>query len=200
MSDAEEHSKSAGLIDHRSDFRDEASPGGHVADASTDKLRGQSWSEKRPVGCGCEGLHSQGAVGSDLAEDRAGLDPRPLWDRLFDHEGTRPERLDLQGLLANLQAPDQTRGQAFIRNRLVYFGLRNYDFPEAQTALVEKSKALLLKEWRNARYVCENYCANTGSGGEEGGRSDRFYHWGGLLGLMAFIEAGILPAPETPHN
>ena len=45
--------------------------------------------------------------------------------------------------------------------------------------------------------VCENYSADTGAGGEVP-TSDRFYHWGGLLGLMAFSEDGGLPGPEQP--
>jgi hypothetical protein len=28
--------------------------------------------------------------------------------------------------------------------------------------------------------------------------SDWFYHWGGLLGMVALIEAGVLGAPEEP--
>ncbi len=68
-------------------------------------------------------------------------------------------------------------------NWLVYLGLRRYDLPEARRALVEKSRALLLKEWRTHGHVHENYCADTGAGCNAE-RSDAFYHWGGLLGLM----------------
>lgn len=69
-------------------------------------------------------------------------------------------------------------------NWLVYLGLRRYDLPEARQALVSKSRALLLKEWREHGHVHENYCADTGQGANAE-RSDAFYHWGGLLGLMA---------------
>jgi putative isomerase len=68
-------------------------------------------------------------------------------------------------------------------NWLVYLGLRRYELPEARTAMIEKSKALLLKEWRKHGHVHENYCADTGEGCNAE-RSDPFYHWGGLLGLM----------------
>ena len=72
-------------------------------------------------------------------------------------------------------------------NFLVYLGLRLYDLPQARQDLVEKSSALLLKEWRSHGHVHENYNAVTGEGC--GNRSsDRFYHWGGLLGLMGFME------------
>jgi putative isomerase len=72
-------------------------------------------------------------------------------------------------------------------NWLVYLGLRRYDLPEARGALVEKSRALLLKEWREHGHVHENYCADTGQGCNAE-RSDAFYHWGGLLGLIAGLE------------
>lgn len=72
-------------------------------------------------------------------------------------------------------------------NFLVYLGLCNYDLPEARKALVEKSEALLLKEWREHGHVHENYHADTGTGCDAG-NSDAFYHWGGLLGLISVLE------------
>lgn len=98
--------------------------------------------------------------------------------------------------------PEQTywRGRIWApMNFLVYLGLREYDLPKAQAELAEKSQALLLKEWREHGHVHENYNADTGEGCDKP-NSDRFYHWGGLLGLMAFIQAGYLPAPEKPLN
>jgi hypothetical protein len=83
----------------------------------------------------------------------------------------------------------------------VYLGLRNYPgLPEAEQArrdLAERSAALLLKEWREHGHVHENYSADTGEGCDKS-NSDRFYHWGGLLGLIALIEAGHLGGPEKP--
>jgi len=78
-------------------------------------------------------------------------------------------------------------------NFLVYLGLLNYDLPQARKDLAEKSRALLMKNWLEHGYVCENYSAITGEGGEIA-NSDRYYHWGGLLGLPALIEAGYLNA------
>ena len=72
-------------------------------------------------------------------------------------------------------------------NFLVYLGLQRYDLTAARRALVEKSQTLLLKEWREHGHVHENYCANTGQGCNVE-RSDAFYHWGGLLGLIVLIE------------
>lgn len=72
-------------------------------------------------------------------------------------------------------------------NFLVYWGLRNYNLPEVSKQLVDKSVALLLKEWNEHRHIHENYCAYSGEGCNKK-NSDPFYHWGGLLGLMPFIE------------
>lgn len=74
-------------------------------------------------------------------------------------------------------------------NFLVYLSLRNYDLPEAVKDITEKSKALLMKNWLEHGFVCENYCAITGLGGERHD-SDRYYHWGGLLGMPALMESG----------
>jgi len=83
-------------------------------------------------------------------------------------------------------------------NFLVYLGLRNYNFEEAVKArkdLVQKSRDLLLLDWNNRRHVRENYDTETGIGEIEK-RSDSFYHWGGLLGLISLIEEEMVEAPE----
>jgi hypothetical protein len=74
-------------------------------------------------------------------------------------------------------------------NWLVYLGLRNYDQPAARRALADRSGALLLREWREHRHIHENYNADTGQGCDSR-RSDAFYHWGGLLGLIPLVENG----------
>jgi glycogen debranching enzyme len=98
--------------------------------------------------------------------------------------------------------PEQTywRGRIWApMNLLVYLGLRRYDLPNARAALAEKSKQLLLKEWLEKGHVHENYNPDTGEGCDRP-NSDRFYHWGGLLGLIAFIEAGVMAGPEIPFE
>jgi len=73
-------------------------------------------------------------------------------------------------------------------NFLVYLGLRNYPaLADARSALADKSGRLLLKEWRASGHVHENYSAVTGQGCGTAS-SDAFYHWGGLLGLVALME------------
>ena len=95
--------------------------------------------------------------------------------------------------------PDQNywRGRIWApMNFLVYLGLRNYALPQARADLAEKSRALLLKEWLTNGHVHENYNGDSGEGCDVP-NSDRFYHWGGLLGLIAFLEAGMLGEPEA---
>ena len=50
--------------------------------------------------------------------------------------------------------------------------------------LAAKSEELLLKEWRSQGHVHENYNAYDGMGCNLK-RSDKFYHWGGLLAYIA---------------
>ena len=76
-------------------------------------------------------------------------------------------------------------------NFLVYLGLRNYDFPDVRHEFAEKSKNLLLKSWLSRGYVFENYNAVTGEG-DDVVRSDKFYHWGALLGYISLIENGVV--------
>jgi hypothetical protein len=77
-------------------------------------------------------------------------------------------------------------------NYLVYLGLRNYDEPEARRLLAEKSAALFNREWSRNGHVHENYNAMTGEG-DDVTSSDRYYHWGALLGLIQLDEAGAGP-------
>jgi putative isomerase len=89
--------------------------------------------------------------------------------------------------------PDQDywRGRIWApMNYLVYLGLRKYPrLAGTRRDLVERSVALLMAEWRAHGRVYENYCAETGLGGNVP-NSDPYYHWGGLLGFIALIEAG----------
>jgi len=75
-------------------------------------------------------------------------------------------------------------------NYLVYLGLLNYETPvavQARKQLAEKSMALFLHEWNEKGHVHENYSA-TSDDSDTVHSSDRFYHWGALLGLMEYEE------------
>jgi putative isomerase len=74
-------------------------------------------------------------------------------------------------------------------NYLVYLGLCNYDMPKLQQEFADRSYALFLKEWKQKRHVHENYNAITGTG-DDVTSSDRFYHWGALLGYVKAVDSG----------
>ena len=120
-------------------------------------------------------------------------------ERMIEKHFYNPDEFWGEWIMPSISRDDPAYGdQSYWRGRiwapmnlLVYLGLRNYDLPQAQADLVEKSVNLLLKEWREEGHVHENYNADTGTGCDKN-NSDRFYHWGGLLGLIAFIEAGYM--------
>jgi len=72
-------------------------------------------------------------------------------------------------------------------NYLVYLGLENYDLPEMRQQLATRSFALFLKEWKENGHVHENYNAILGTG-DDVSNSDRFYHWGALLGYIEYLQ------------
>jgi hypothetical protein len=72
-------------------------------------------------------------------------------------------------------------------NYLVYLGLANYPDAKTRSAFAEKSYELFLKEWKENGHVHENYNATLGSG-DDVANSDRFYHWGALLGYVEYLE------------
>jgi putative isomerase len=72
-------------------------------------------------------------------------------------------------------------------NYLVYLGLRNYDDPEVSRQFAQKSYELFLQEWKKNGHVHENYNGATGVG-DDVRSSDRFYHWGALLGYIQYLQ------------
>jgi len=72
-------------------------------------------------------------------------------------------------------------------NYLVYLGLQNYADTEVRKQFAQKSYDLFLKEWRENGHVHENYNAIQGTG-DDVQNSDRFYHWGALLGYVQYLE------------
>jgi putative isomerase len=82
-------------------------------------------------------------------------------------------------------------------NYLVYLGLRNYDQPEVSRQFAEKSYDLFLQEWKKNGHVHENYNGMTGTG-DDVQSSDRFYHWGALLGYIQYLnETEPLPSSRA---
>jgi len=74
-------------------------------------------------------------------------------------------------------------------NFLVYLGLLNYQEIAVRKDFAQKSYDLFLKEWKENGHVHENYNATLGSG-DDVANSDRFYHWGALLGYVEYLEQG----------
>ncbi len=96
--------------------------------------------------------------------------------------------------------PDQDywRGRIWApTNFLAYLAMRKQGLRTECTDLARKSRELLLKEWREHGHVHENYNGTTGEGCDRG-NSDKFYHWGGLLALIALMDAGCAAGPEQP--
>jgi hypothetical protein len=75
--------------------------------------------------------------------------------------------------------------------------LRNYDFTDVSREFADKSYALFLKEWTEHGHVHENYNAILGSG-DDVSSSDRFYHWGALLGYLKYLQE-TSPVPAAVH-
>ena len=69
-------------------------------------------------------------------------------------------------------------------NYLTYISLKHAGLKKECNDLAKKSEELLLKEWRLCGHVHENYSCYDGMGCSVK-RSDKFYHWGGLLAYIA---------------
>ncbi len=82
-------------------------------------------------------------------------------------------------------------------NYLVYLGLQNYSNSAVRRDFAQKSYDLFVKEWTEKGHVHENYNAMTGTG-DDVTSSDRFYHWGALLGYVQYLEMnGESKAPDS---
>ena len=82
-------------------------------------------------------------------------------------------------------------------NFLVYLALQGTELGQVRADLAEKSKTVFMKEWLELHHVHENYNSITGEGCDAR-NSDKFYHWGALLPLVAIIESGRLPGFGKP--
>ena len=80
-------------------------------------------------------------------------------------------------------------------NFLVYLGMKDYRTPtvdKARADLVERSRNLLMKNWKENGGIYENYNSVTGAGGDAGA-SDAFYHWGALLTFIGILRGATDP-------
>lgn len=119
--------------------------------------------------------------------------------RMADGHYYNPEEFYGQWMLPSIARndpafPDQNywRGRVWAPlNFLVYLALARTELEDVKKDLAEKSASLFLKEWTEHRHVHENYSAVTGEGCDSG-NSDKFYHWGALLCVVAFSQAGYI--------
>lgn len=93
---------------------------------------------------------------------------------------------------------DYWRGRVWAPlNFLVYLALCNHpDLARMRADLADKSAVLLKNEWDAHRHIHENYNAITGEGCDKPS-SDKFYHWGALLGVISMAENGLIPGLGT---
>jgi glycogen debranching enzyme len=116
-------------------------------------------------------------------------------DRMVDQHLRNPAEFGGEFVIPSISKSDPAyKDQDYWRGRvwgpmnyLVYLGLRNYDLPVARKELADKSLSLFLKEWRQNGHVHENYSSILGEG-DDVRSSDRFYHWGALLGYITYLE------------
>jgi|EP01046_Picozoa_sp_COSAG06_P021195 putative isomerase len=77
--------------------------------------------------------------------------------------------------------------------QLTYWGLQNFDHvPSARTArkaLVSQMDQMMMEQWNNHGYICENYFPAKGHDGCSPGAM-HFYHWGALSGFISLVEEG----------
>jgi putative isomerase len=117
--------------------------------------------------------------------------------QMIDNHLLNPKEFWGQWILPSIAMNDAAFGdQNYWRGRiwgpmnyLVYLGLMKYDDAETRHAFAQKSYELFLKEWKENGHVHENYNAILGTG-DDVKNSDRFYHWGALLGYVEYLEAG----------
>ena len=125
--------------------------------------------------------------------------------RMADEHYYNPEEFYGEWMLPSIARndpayPEQNywRGRVWAPlNFLVYLALVRTELDDVRRDLADKSARLFLKEWREHRHVHENYSAITGEGCDSG-NSDKFYHWGALLCMIALAEAGYVPGLGQP--
>lgn len=119
--------------------------------------------------------------------------------RIADEHYFNPEEFYGEWMLPSIARndaayPDQNywRGRVWAPlNFLVYLALTRTKLDDVRHDLAQKSAQLFMKEWSEHRHVHENYSAITGEGCDSG-NSDKFYHWGALLCMIALADAGYI--------
>lgn len=125
--------------------------------------------------------------------------------RMADEHYFNPEEFYGEWMLPSIARndpayPDQNywRGRVWAPlNFLVYLALARTELEDVRHDLAQKSARLFMKEWTEHRHVHENYSSVTGEGCDSG-NSDKFYHWGALLCVIALADAGYVNGLGQP--
>jgi hypothetical protein len=78
---------------------------------------------------------------------------------------------------------------------LVYWGLAHPKYADssvvtsARVGLVRQMREMLGSVWREHHHVCENYSPYKQQPEKIDCTGDQFYTWGGLTGMLSFLEA-----------
>ena len=87
---------------------------------------------------------------------------------------------------------DYWRGRVWAPlNFLTYLAMKKQGCEKECHDLAGKSRHIIQKEWEEHRHVHENYNAITGEGCDVL-NSDKFYHWGALLSVIALMDRNYL--------
>ncbi len=77
--------------------------------------------------------------------------------------------------------------------QLTYWALDEYAHLESavqcRKALARQMTAMMMEIWTTKRHICENFSPHKDGGRDGDCTGTRFYHWGGLAGLMSLLEA-----------
>lgn len=119
--------------------------------------------------------------------------------RIADEHYYNPEEFYGEWMLPSIARNDAAyfdqeywRGRVWAPlNFLVYLALTRTKLDDVRHDLARKSTKLFMKEWARYRHVHENYNSITGEGCDSG-NSDKFYHWGALLCVIAMADAGYI--------
>lgn len=132
--------------------------------------------------------------------------PKERARRMADEHYYNPQEFYGEWMLPAIARNDPAYGdQDYWRGRvwpstnfLAYAAIRSCGYlPDVQKDLADHSVALMMKEWREHRHIHENYNGDTGEGCDVK-NSDKFYHWGALLGVIGMLESGEIPGFLEP--
>jgi len=130
--------------------------------------------------------------------------PEERLRRIADEHYYNPEEFYGEWMLPSIARNDAAyqgdywRGRVWApMNFLAYMALCQTSLSDVRKDLTEKSIHLFMKEWTEHRHIHENYNSITGEGCDVR-NSDKFYHWGALLAVIALAESGIMPEAAMP--